>query len=113
VGDIPITWLVTTKDDRVTQIAFVVGAMNFDELVLALVAKFGKPTTSKTAVVQNAFGAKFDDHTLTWKRTDGEVQAMQHIGSLTRSAVSFSTFEGARQAALDALRRASKAASGL
>ena len=34
-GDIPITWLATVRDDRVTQIAFVVGAMNFDELVLA------------------------------------------------------------------------------
>jgi hypothetical protein len=81
--------------------------------VLALVAKFGEPTKSITGAVQNAFGAKFDDrhdHLEAQRRRSASHATLR---DLKRSAVSFSTPEGARQAALDALRRASKAPSGL
>jgi hypothetical protein len=113
IGEIPISWLVTLKDDRVTQIVFIAGAMNFDDLMLALVAKFGKPTRSTVGVVQNGFGAKFDSRTVTWNRGGGQVLAVQRFGNLAQSAVMFLTPEAAKQQTLDALRRASKAASGL
>jgi hypothetical protein len=113
VGDVPITWHVSLKDERVTRITFVAGSVNFEELLGALVSKFGKPAISRSAVTQNAFGAKFDNRTAIWKRGGNQILAMQRFTNLNTSAVIFSTPDAVKQDALDELRRESKAASGL
>jgi hypothetical protein len=48
------------------------GAESQDELMQALIEKFGPPTVTETVEKQNAMGAKFAARTAAWTFTDGQ-----------------------------------------
>jgi hypothetical protein len=51
-----------------------------DAVAQALTEKFGAAHVDKTVTVQNKMGASFDDHTLTWRGTNVEID-FDSIGS--------------------------------
>lgn len=48
----------------------------FDSVAASLVKKHGKPSGTKTEIVQNRMGAKFTNDTLTWIFKDGSRMEM-------------------------------------
>ena|SRR5437016_3489340 len=60
---------------------------NFDGTVKALIAKFGKPTTDTTGVVQNAMGASFANRDLTWKSPTASLNVQQRQMRVAQSLV--------------------------
>lgn len=62
-----------TDAGTVTDLTFTAMPHRYAELKAALVAKFGKPTSSVVLPKQNGFGARVDSHVDTWTSEDSEM----------------------------------------
>jgi len=75
IGGVNGEFTVVVKNEHVNMLDIVVDANDFESLAAALLKKFGKPSTNKTATAQNALGAKFDDHIYVWFGRGWQLQA--------------------------------------
>lgn len=62
-----------TESGTVTDITFTAMPHRYGELKAALVAKYGKPTSSVVLPKMNSFGARVDSHVDTWTSADSEM----------------------------------------
>ena len=86
--------LVISKGGIVQRIHLNFSESSFEEVRDALLRKFGKPTSTASNQVQNAFGAKYVNETITWSRSDGtQLLVTRYAGNRERSSVYFSSIE--------------------
>lgn len=79
--------VISDSDYLVASIYVTFAPKDFDTVSSALVAKFGKPEYASAEKKQNAFGAIFNDVTMTWESTDGSFAFLQAYGDGLRSSL--------------------------
>lgn len=87
VGGVPCSFLsVTYFDGQLHNIVAFVEHKDFNQLKVAMIAKFGEPKLT-VSEYQNAMGSKFTGATLEWPRSGGNVALIERASKLTQSAV--------------------------
>ncbi len=77
-------------------------ADDYDRIEKACVAKFGKPKTSQTHVLNNAMGGRFRKFDLMWETADGSLALLTNVGDnlrpslLIESREAFAAFQAKR-----------------
>jgi hypothetical protein len=66
VGEYPVTLMLEFPADRLSSIFGTYKSEDFGALKEIFVRRYGSPHTRNVSIVQNAFGAKFQDETLVW-----------------------------------------------
>lgn len=87
---VPATGInVGIYDDRVESVYVGgVSADDFDEVLSALIAKYGPPSEDVPSVVENRMGTEFDNRTVRWIDAQGTtMQAVKRGGSVDSSSV--------------------------
>lgn len=74
----------------------------FSEAAELLIAKFGKPTSSNEADIQNGMGNTFKNQTLYWERNGTSVTAERFSNKLTESKI---TYEAATREQQESFRQ--------
>jgi hypothetical protein len=77
----------------------------FEEVRVALEAKFGQPTRTSTEPVQNGMGAVFNSTVVSWRREDATLNLYSRSGRVDRMAVVY-RLTGLSRAAEAAVRAA-------
>lgn len=72
----PLNYDVTLENDRVMVVVIKIRSSDFETLVEAMRARFGKATHDDKSVLQNAMGAKFDNRALVWTRRSADTVLM-------------------------------------
>jgi hypothetical protein len=93
IGRAPATMnLVINSRGVVQRIDLALAPDAFNEVVLELIRKFGKPTRTSQSVIQNGRGAKYAQTVHLWADKNGaQVLYMKYGGTLDRSRLYFST----------------------
>ncbi len=87
IGGVPCNFLsLTYYDGTVHSIVAFVEHKGFEQLKVAMIAKFGKPNV-KVSEYQNAMGSTFSGATLEWPRDGGNLALIERASKLTQSAV--------------------------
>jgi len=76
-----------TDSGTVTDLTFTALPHRYAELRAALVAKYGKPSSSVVLAKQNALGARIDSHVDTWTSADGEMILDEYTDLETMSLI--------------------------
>lgn len=85
------TNIVIGADGQLQRIWLTFSSLSYDEILQAMKAKFGPPTTTQNGRVQNGFGAKFSQVTSTWKRKNQSVVLHKIGGALDESSIYMGT----------------------
>lgn len=76
----------------VQKISFLLKPSDFELVAIELMKKFGTPTSREGGQLQNGFGAKFEQQTLTWENEAGDkVTFIKYAGSIRTSFLIFQT----------------------
>lgn len=86
-GDI---FIATNAAQNIDAISIQFKTEYYDDILAALIEKFGKPTSTSNSKVHNSFGATFDQIVTTWKNDTGDFIRLERYGStVIEGSVSF------------------------
>jgi hypothetical protein len=88
----PVEISVQERDKKVSQVNVTLDGRDyvdgfFEEDLQALTIKFGKPGYDRSAVVQNAFGAKYTDREVAWEVADETLVVRKYSPTLEKGYI--------------------------
>lgn len=87
-GGARATFLFFIDGGKTSGMMVSVDEKEFDNIVRALVAKYGAATDTQAPIVENRMGAKFTNDTFTWMRGEDVLTARRFATTLSRSSFS-------------------------
>jgi len=81
-------------EDKLASVHVYVFATDFEDVLRALLDRFGKPDSLENMIVKNRMGAEFQNVVALWKRGDVILKAERFGSDLTESLVSYQTTWG-------------------
>lgn len=83
---------VYLKEDKVTTVWVTIDSDDFENVVLALTEKLGKPSSVRTEKVKNLSGAVFSNPSFHWVKKGAILSAIKFSGKISESRISLSEF---------------------
>lgn len=97
-------WKFEFRNDMLERVLVIMRSDDFADLVAALSVKHGAPAAATKSELQNAFGAKFDQHTIVWRSDGHKLYAFRFLGSRDTSALVLTSEEAEGRSRADAQR---------
>lgn len=95
---------------RLHRVSVILEPQSFDDVLAALIQKYGPPTSESSSELSNAMGAKFRDVVAQWVAKDGStVYAQKYVGDILTSAVALDSAAANKEMMDRAQRRGPKA----